>query len=52
MDQLWHLVRYGLHPGMLIRYLKGEYVGESRRVPQILQTVSPHISKDNANHIH
>ncbi len=23
------LIYYGLHPGMLIRYLKGEYVGES-----------------------
>jgi hypothetical protein len=24
------LIHYGLHPGMFIRYLKGEYVGESR----------------------
>ena len=46
------MIHYGLHPGMLIRYLKGEYVGESRRVPQILQAVSPHISKDDANHMH
>jgi hypothetical protein len=46
------MIYYGLHPGMLIRYLKGEYVGESRRVPQILQIVSPHISKDDANHMH
>ncbi len=42
---------YGLHPGMLIRYLKGEYVGESRGVPKILQAVSPYISKEDANHI-
>ena len=31
------MIHYGLHPGMLIRCLKGEYVGESRRVPIILQ---------------
>ena len=27
-------------------------MGESRRVPKILQAVSPHISKEDANHIH
>jgi hypothetical protein len=45
------MIHYGLQPGMLIRYLKGEYVGESRNVPAILEAVSPHISEEDANHI-
>jgi hypothetical protein len=44
-------IHYGLHPGMLIRYLKGEYVGENRDVPAILGAVLPHISEDDVNHI-
>jgi hypothetical protein len=38
------MIHYGLHPGMLVRYLNGEYTGESRDVPAILKKVSPHIS--------
>jgi hypothetical protein len=45
------MIHYGLHPGMLIRYLKGEYVGEARDVTAILTQVSPHITKDDSNHI-
>jgi hypothetical protein len=40
-----------LHPGMLIGYLKGDYIRESKDVSVILKTVSPHISKDDLNHI-
>jgi hypothetical protein len=41
-----------LHPGMLIGYLKGDYIRENRDVSAILKTVSPHISKDDLNHIY
>jgi hypothetical protein len=29
-------IHYGLHPGMLIRYLNGEYTGKSRDAEPIL----------------
>jgi hypothetical protein len=45
------LIYYGLHPGMLIRYLKGEYVGESRDSDWVLREVSSRISAEDANHI-
>jgi len=34
-------IHYSLHPGMVIRYLKGKYLGENRDVNQILSDVSP-----------
>jgi hypothetical protein len=40
-----------MHPGMLLRYLKGEYTGESRRVDEILKKVSPYIEPEDAKHI-
>jgi hypothetical protein len=45
------MIHYGLHPGMLVRYLNGEYTGESRDIPVILKKVSPHISKEDAVHV-
>ncbi len=44
-------IYYTLHPGMVIRYLKGEYVGENRNVPQILRDVSSHVDESDAAHI-
>ena len=44
-------VNYSLHPGMIIRYIKGEYVGESRNVPQILKDISSHVNETDATHI-
>ena len=41
-------IHYSLHPGMVIRYLKGEYVGENRDVTQILSDVSPFIDEADA----
>jgi hypothetical protein len=35
------MIHYGLHPGLLIRYLKGEYTGENRDVAGIIAKVSP-----------
>jgi hypothetical protein len=45
------LIHYGLHPGMLVRYLKGEYVRESRYHVRVLDKVSSRISTEDANHI-
>ncbi len=42
------MIYYGLHPGMLVQYLNGEYTGKSRDIPAILKKVSPHISKEDA----
>ena len=37
------LIHNGMHPGMLLRYPKSKYTGESRNVNAILQKVSPYI---------
>jgi hypothetical protein len=42
------MIHYGLHPGMLIHYLKGDYTGENREVARIIVRLSPYISKDVA----
>ena len=44
-------IHYSLHPGMAIRYLKDEYVGENREVTQILSDVSPFIDEADDAHI-
>jgi hypothetical protein len=44
-------IHYGLHTGMVIRYIKGEYVGESRDADRILSVVSPYISEVDCDHI-
>jgi hypothetical protein len=46
------MIHYSSHPGMSIRYVKGEYVGKSRDVSQIVNDVLPYINKDNVKHIH
>jgi hypothetical protein len=43
-------IHYGLNTGMVVRYLKGEYVGESRDANCILEKVSPYI--DVADRVH
>jgi hypothetical protein len=45
------MIHYFLHPGMLIQYVKGEYVGENRDVSQVLNDVSPFIDEVDVNHI-
>ena len=45
------IIHYSLHPGMLIRYVKGEYVGESRDVSQIIKHVLPYIDEADVAHI-
>ncbi len=42
---------YGLLVGMVIRYIKGEYVGESRNANAILKVVSPYIKDEDCKHI-
>ena len=44
-------IHYGLNTGMVVRYLKGEYVGESRNSKRILDEVSPYIDEVDCEHI-
>jgi hypothetical protein len=44
-------IHYSLHPGMVIRYLKGKYVGENRNDPQILRAESSQVDESDAAHI-
>ncbi len=44
-------IHYGLNTGMVVQYLKGEYIGESRDVNNILNKVSPYIDKVDCKHI-
>jgi hypothetical protein len=44
-------VHYSLHPGMVIRYIKGEYVGENRNVLQILDELSSNVNETDTAHI-
>lgn len=44
-------IHYGLNTGMVIRFLKGEYVGESRNADEILEKVSPYIDDIDCQHI-
>jgi hypothetical protein len=45
------IIHYSLHPGMLIRYVKGKYVGESRDISQVVSNVSPYIDQQDVKHI-
>ena len=45
------LIHYGMHPGMLLRYLKGKYMGESGNADAILERVTPYIEPEDAEHI-
>jgi hypothetical protein len=44
------MINYSLHPGMTIRYIQGEYVGENRNVKQIIKDIFPHINEVDAGH--
>jgi hypothetical protein len=44
-------IHYGLNTGMVIHYIKGDYVGESRNADAILASVSPHINDKDCQHI-
>ena len=44
-------IHYGLNTGMVVRYLKGKLVGESRDVDKILEKVSPYINEVDCKHI-
>jgi hypothetical protein len=45
------IINYSLHPGMLIQYVKGKYVGESRDVSQVVNNVLPYIDQQDVKHI-
>jgi hypothetical protein len=44
------MINHSLHPGMTIRYIKGEYVGKNQNVKQIIKDISPHINEIGAGH--
>ena len=44
-------IYYGLNPGMVIRFIKGEYVGENRDANAILNAVSQYIDEEDCKHI-
>jgi hypothetical protein len=44
-------IHYGLNPGMVIRFLMGEYVGKTIDSAAILAEVSPHINKEDCEYI-
>ncbi len=44
-------IHYGLNMGMVIQYLKGEYVGKSRDANAILSVVLSFISNKDCEHI-
>jgi hypothetical protein len=46
------MIHYSLHHGMMTRYVKGKYVGESRDMSQIVNDILPCINKDDVKHIH
>ena len=46
------IIHYSLHPSILIRYVKVEYIDESRDASQIINDVSPYIKKDDVDNIH
>jgi hypothetical protein len=45
------IINYLLHPGMLMQYTKGKYVGESRDLSQVVNNVSPYIDQQDVKHI-
>jgi hypothetical protein len=44
------MINYSLYPGMTIRYIKGEYVGEAWSVEQIIKDLFPHINEVDVGH--
>jgi hypothetical protein len=44
-------IHYGLNPSMVIRFIKGEYVGDSRDANALLSAVSQHINEEDCRHI-
>jgi len=45
------LVHYGMHPGMVLRFLQGEYTGETRDVEKVCDAISPHVDKKDLKQI-
>jgi hypothetical protein len=45
------MIHYGLHPGMFVRYVGGEYVAESRNVEKVIADISPYASKEDVDHV-
>jgi hypothetical protein len=44
-------IHYGFHPDMLVRYMKGEYVGKERNAKYNIEKAGPCINEEDAAHI-
>jgi hypothetical protein len=45
------MVHFGLDPGKLVRWMRGEYTGYHRDVEKTLVAVRPHVTVEDYNHI-
>ena len=45
------MIHFGLDPGKLVRWLRGEYTGASQEVNCTLAAVKDHVSVDDFNHM-
>ena len=45
------MIHYGLDPGMLVRYLGGEYTGAYRDIKMLQEKLMPHVPVDDMKQI-
>jgi len=45
------MIHYLLHPGMLVRFMNGEYTGENRDVEKVMKAITPYVSDNDAKHV-
>ena len=45
------MIKFGLDPGKLMRWLGGEYTGKRREVNHTLAAIKDHVSTINFNHM-
>lgn len=45
------MIRLGMHPGLVIRYIQGEYTGEERDIDTVCATIEPLVSNEDLEHV-
>ena len=45
------MIQFGMDPGMLVRYMSGEYTGATRNVEQVERDIGQYIEQDDMDHI-
>ncbi len=45
------MIRLDMHPGMVVRYIQGEFTGEERDVETVCNTIEPFVSKEDLEHV-